>query len=174
MSDFFGRNCNADRENNVLLLEGKERGNLRPLLRAEALIFNGNRTYILLQCDQQEEFYRLPGGTIEFGESAKATIERECLEECDLQIEIECFVSVCEHIFEVDSQKYDHCTLLYQCKLEEDSGRIRWHKEYLDIMLKWKVINELEKPIYPEGIMGLVEQSGEEARHWLSEIVYKK
>ncbi|WP_369902793.1 NUDIX domain-containing protein [Bacillus manliponensis] len=146
---------------------------MQPLLRAEALIYNKNRTHILLQCDQQEKLYRLLGGTIEFGENAKATIERECLEEYDLQTEIECFASVYEHIFEVDSQKYHHCTLLYQCKLEEDDARIRWHKEHSNIMLKWKMISQLEKPIYPEGIMRVIEQPGEEVKHWLSEIVYK-
>lgn len=42
----------------------------RPLLRAEALIINEENNKVLVQCDDKETFYRFPGGTIEFGESA--------------------------------------------------------------------------------------------------------
>ncbi|WP_440602657.1 NUDIX domain-containing protein [Bacillus sp. GB_SG_008] len=82
--------------------------------------------------------YRLPGGSIEFGESAAAAIEREFVEEYDLQVTAERFAAVNDDIFEADNQKYHHCTLLYWCTVKEDEQAVRWHKEHSDSMLKWK------------------------------------
>ncbi|MGG0186729.1 NUDIX domain-containing protein [Bacillus rhizoplanae] len=107
--------------------------------------------------------YRLPGGSIEFGESAAAAIEREFVEEYDLQVTAEHFAAVNEHIFEADNQKYHHCTLLYWCTVKEDEQAVRWHKEHSDIMLKWKEISKLKAtPIYPEGVIKIIEQNKKE------------
>ncbi|SFB90518.1 NUDIX domain-containing protein [Bacillus sp. 491mf] len=146
---------------------------MRPLLRVEALIFNHNMKNILVQCDTNEGFYRLPGGSIEFGESAAVAIEREFAEEYDLQVTVERFAAVNEHIFEVDNQKYHHCTLFYWCAVEEDEQVVRSHKEHPDIILKWKEISELKtKLLYPEGVMKIIEQNQKEPVHWLTNVTY--
>ncbi|CAG9610923.1 hypothetical protein BACCIP111899_00095 [Bacillus rhizoplanae] len=117
--------------------------------------------------------YRLPGGSIEFGESAAAAIEREFVEEYDLQVTAEHFAAVNEHIFEADNQKYHHCTLLYWCTVKEGERAVRWHKEHSDIMLKWEEISKLKAtPIYPEGVMKIIEQNKKEPVHWLEEVTY--
>lgn len=46
----------------------------RPVLRVEVIIFNGDNSKVLVQCDENESFYRFPGGSIEFGETVKEAI----------------------------------------------------------------------------------------------------
>ena len=43
-----------------------------PRLRAEVMILNEDHSKVLVQCELSETFYRFPGGSIEFGEKAKA------------------------------------------------------------------------------------------------------
>lgn len=137
------------------------------------MVFNLDKTSILVQCDTNEEFYRLPGESIEFGESAAAAIEREFVEEYDLQVTVEQFAAVNEHIFEADNQKYHHCTLFYWCTVEEDEQVVRPHKEHPDIILKWKEISELKtKLLYPEGVMKIIERNQKESVHWLTNVTY--
>lgn len=48
-----------------------------PKLRAEVMIVNDEHSKVLVQCDENESFYRFPGGSIEFGETSKEAIIRE-------------------------------------------------------------------------------------------------
>jgi 8-oxo-dGTP diphosphatase len=47
----------------------------RPLLRAEAIIIRKDGLAVLVQCDLEESFYRFPGGSVEFGETAAEAIK---------------------------------------------------------------------------------------------------
>lgn len=69
-------------------------------LRAEVMILNEDHSKVLVQCDENELFYRFPGGSIEFGETAKEAIIRELMEEYDLKIDVQELAVVNEHIFE--------------------------------------------------------------------------
>ncbi|EJQ07114.1 hypothetical protein bcgnr5398_14050 [Bacillus cereus] len=72
----------------------------RSVLRVEVIIYNGDNSKVLVQCDENESFYRFPGGSIEFGEPAKEAIIRELMEEYDLKIDVQELAVVNEHIFE--------------------------------------------------------------------------
>ncbi len=51
---------------------------------------------------------------------------------------------------------------------ERITNEIR-HKEYEDIILTWKSINELkEKPTYPEGIVSYLEENNRNIVHFIS------
>src|SRR5690606_11509238 len=91
----------------------------RPLLRAEGIIINEDRTEILVQCDVDESFYRLPGGTIESEETAEEAIKRELIEEFDLSVDIGELACVNESIIHYDVRKQHHCTLTYCCTIQE-------------------------------------------------------
>lgn len=67
----------------------------RPLLRVEAIIMNEDYSKALVQCDDQETFYRFPGGSIEFGETAREAIIRELLEEYVISILCILFYLMC-------------------------------------------------------------------------------
>ncbi|MDP7989180.1 NUDIX hydrolase [Bacillus sp. MHSD_36] len=140
-----------------------------PKLRAEVMIVNEDRSKVLVQCDLNETFYRFPGGSIEFGETAKEAIKRELMEEYDLKIDIQELAVVNEHIFEWNNEKGHHCTLIYRGIVKERVINEIKHKEYEDIILIWKSINELkEKPTYPEGIVSYLEENNRNIVHFIS------
>ncbi|MDA1886508.1 NUDIX domain-containing protein [Bacillus cereus group sp. BY105LC] len=140
-----------------------------PRLRAEAMIVNKDHSKVLVQCDLNELFYRFPGGSIEFGETAKEAIIRELMEEYDLKIDVQELAVVNEHIFEWNNEKGHHCTLIYWGVVKERVTNEIRHKEYEDIILIWKGIEELkEKPTYPEGIVSYLEENNRNIVHFIT------
>ncbi|CAM4252223.1 NUDIX domain-containing protein [Bacillus wiedmannii] len=140
-----------------------------PRLRAEVMILNEDHSKVLVQCDENESFYRFPGGSIEFGETAKEAIIRELMEEYDLKIDVQELAVVNEHIFEWDNEKGHHCTLIHRGIVKERVINEIRHKEYEDIILIWKSINELkERATYPEGIVSYLEENKRNIVHSIS------
>ncbi|CAM4345626.1 MULTISPECIES: NUDIX domain-containing protein [Bacillus] len=140
-----------------------------PQLRAEVMILNEDRSKVIVQCDLSETFYRFPGGSIEFGETAKEAIIRELMEEYDLKIDVQGLALVNEHIFEWNNEKGHHCTLIHWGTVQETITNEIRHKEYEDIKLTWKSINELmEKPTYPKGILSYLEEDNRNIVHFIS------
>ena len=140
-----------------------------PKLRTEVIILNEDHSKVLVQCDENESFYRFPGGSIEFGEPAKEAIIRELMEEYDLKIDVQELAIVNEHIFEWNNGKGHHCTLIYWGTVQERIRNEIRHKEYEAIKLTWKSINELmEKHTYPEGIVSYLEENNRNIVHFIS------
>ncbi|PEL17812.1 NUDIX domain-containing protein [Bacillus wiedmannii] len=140
-----------------------------PRLRAEVMILNEDHSNVLVQCDLRETFYRFPGGCIEFGETAKETVMRELMEEYDLKIDVQELAVVNEQIFEWNNEKGHHCTLIHWGVVKERVTNEIRHKEYKDIILIWKSIEELkEKPTYPEGIVSYLEENNRKIVHFIS------
>jgi len=138
-------------------------------LRAEVMILNEDHSKVLVQCDENELFYRFPGGSIEFSETAKEAIIRELMEEYDLKIDVQELAVVNEHIFEWNNEKGHHCTLIHRGTLQERMTNEIRHKEYEDIILTWKSINELKKkPTYPKGIVSYLEENNRNIVHFIS------
>lgn len=109
-------------------------------LRAEVMILNEDHSEVLVQCDLNKTFYRFPGGSIEFGGTAKEAIIRELMEEYDLKIDVQ----------------------------EMVTNEIR-HKEHENIILIWKSIEELKKkPTYPEGIVSYLEENNRNIIHFIT------
>lgn len=80
-----------------------------PQLRTEAIILNEDCSKVLVQCDENESFYRFPGGSIEFGETAKEAIMRELMEEYNLKVCVQELAVVNEYIFEWDREFQGCC-----------------------------------------------------------------
>ncbi|WP_459502924.1 NUDIX domain-containing protein [Bacillus sp. C1] len=149
----------------------------RPLLRAEAIILSEDHSKVLVQCDNQETFYRFLGGSIEFGETACEAIIRELLEEYDLEVKIGELAIVNEHLFEIEGKLHHQCTLFHWCKLAASMNEVLHHKEHENIILTWKNIQELkDKQTYPEGIVSFIEQKNRGGCIYLRKghISYKK
>ncbi|MFC5466033.1 NUDIX domain-containing protein [Lederbergia graminis] len=138
----------------------------RPLLRAEGIIINENRTEILVQCDVDERFYRLPGGTIELEETAEEAIKRELIEEFELSVDIGELACVNESIIQYDGRKQHHCTLIHWCSIHEKIEHDLIHNENPNVKLVWRTISQLsERPFYPEGILDVVVENSNNISH---------
>ncbi|PGB50662.1 NUDIX domain-containing protein [Bacillus anthracis] len=138
-------------------------------LRAEVMILNEDHSKVLVQCDENESFSRFPGGSIEFSETAKEAIIRELMEEYDLKIDVQELAVVNEHISEWNNEKGHYCTLIHWGTVKERVTNEIRHKEYEDIILIWKSIEELkEKPTYPEGIVGYLEENNRNIVHFIT------
>src|SRR5262245_60882559 len=73
----------------------------------------------LVQCADDEAFYRFPGGMIEFGETAVDTIRRELREEYDLAVTVGPLWVVNENIFAVGDQSGRAISLIQTAQLDE-------------------------------------------------------
>lgn len=148
----------------------------KPLLRAEGIIYNKEFTKVLVQCDSEESFFRFPGGSVEFGETASEAIARELIEEFDLATIVGALAVVNESIIEYDGKQIHNCTLLHWCRLQDDKDilEFKWHKEHQGIKLTWKSMDELRaKPLYPEGILEIVyKRNTDEQRHLINRKIY--
>lgn len=147
---------------------------LRPLLRAEAIILNNDKTKVLVQCDLQESFYRLPGGSVEYCETAGKAIKREMLEEYDLHIIVGEIACINENIIEYEGEKIHNCTLIHWSSITNTIEDFLLHKEKPhEVKLTWRTIEELMlKPTYPEGIIDIIASDKKEIVHILREKIY--
>ena len=93
-------------------------------------------------------FCFLPGGRVEFGESAVAALQREAREELGEPAEIGQLVVVADNLFELDGRRYQEVNLYFVIELDEDSpilGRDgRFAGAESSIVLEWIPIDELE------------------------------
>ncbi len=147
---------------------------LRPLLRAEAIILNNDKTKLLVQCDLQESFYRLPGGSVEYCETGVKAIKREMLEEYDLHIIVGELACINENIIEYKGEKIHNCTLIHWCCIPTNFEDFLLHKEKPhEVKLIWRTIEELKlKPTYPEGILDIITSDKKEIVHIFREKIY--
>lgn len=89
--------------------------------------------------------WEFPGGKIEIGESAAAAAQRECREECGLEIEVDQILSVVEHA-------YEHGTL----KLFFMAARIVGQHHLIKPPFQWVERCELANLAFPAANASLI------------------
>jgi len=147
---------------------------IKPLLRAEGIISNSDYTKFLVQCDLEESFYRLPGGSIEFGERASNAIVRELIEEFDLQVCVGELICVNESMIEYEGKKRHNCTLIHWCSVDKQIDGPLIHKELKDEKLIWRTLKQLKlKQVYPEGILDVITTNAKYIKHIVVERAYE-
>jgi 8-oxo-dGTP diphosphatase len=116
-------------------------GHLETIARG-VCIKNGK---ILLTRSKGADITYLPGGHIEFTESAAIALERELIEEIGIKCEVQRFLGVAEHIF---MQKGElHCELniiyLYDSILLDSDKPVESCEDWIEFM--WVDLEDLEK-----------------------------
>lgn len=143
---------------------------MNPKLRAAGIMIrdfaatdpgHGTERQVLVQCDEDESFYRFAGGTVEYGETAAEAIVREFMEEYDLEVTVGPLIAVNEHFFQYYGKEHHQVTLIHHCELTQtdEIPEPLWHKEHSSVKLVWRTLSQLRRrPVYPEGIFPMLEK----------------
>lgn len=97
-----------------------EIGKMRFSCRAVAVILDRDERHVLLHRALVEDFWSMPGGRIEIGETSSDTLKREMREELSVEIEIDRLLWVSEEFFEYAGVKWHGIGFYYLVKLPED------------------------------------------------------
>jgi len=110
---------------------------------ARGIIISDNKVLLAHAIGHRNTF--LPGGHIEFGESAPIALKREIEEEMGLSCDIESFLGVVEHKWE--KNKVIHCEInqAFKVKIPEIEAPISPTSQEPHIEFYWVPMNELDK-----------------------------
>ena len=120
---------------------------------ARALILKENQ--ILLCKTIGDRHYFLPGGHLNFGESAQRALSREIQEELGAKSEIGSLIEVCEHIYRKRGRKHHEINLIFEVKVGKinPKGKEKKLKFYLKDLKEFKKIYFLPKDL-KEALIG--------------------
>ena len=147
-----------------------EKDNYRFNARASVIIFNTDKTKILLfKVEDGRDYYLLPGGRIEIFEDSKSAITREVKEELGYELDFD-LCSIQENFVIKNNQKimqYCFCyKAIYNGKIKKDIFKC---KDNDGQQFYWVNINELFKyKIYPESTYDLL--SDDKIAHYIEKV----
>jgi len=102
---------------------------------------------------KNEDFYRLPGGGIEMGETSREALEREIKEEFDAELKNIKLLEVVENIFTFNGQLGHEICFIYQADFADQSLYQKQVFNILDSHLghtaTWIPVNKTSR-IYPQ------------------------
>jgi phosphoglycolate phosphatase len=122
-------------ENDLELKPRARRADLFPVVTVGALIFDAAERMLLLRTHKWSDLWGIPGGKIQWGESALAALRREIKEETNLDITDIQFALVQDCIHSKEFYKDAHFVLLnYTCRcvgepevvLNQEAREFRW------------------------------------------------
>lgn len=98
----------------------RRQNTIRPL--AVAIIRKGNKVLANKGYDEKKKqyFYRLPGGGINFFETAENTLIREFKEENNLDVKVGKKLGVVENLFEFNGKKGHEIIIVFEASLSDD------------------------------------------------------
>lgn len=141
-----------------IVCDGK---NFHFIYRVGALIFNSDKSKILLYYGNGADFYMLPGGKVKGLEKSKNAIEREIKEEIgykDLEFS---FTGISEEIIRSEEFNAHQLTLIYKSIYNEKiTQKVFKGKDSDYNNFEWIDIQDLKtKKTHPSGILKLVENN---------------
>ncbi len=141
--------------------------------RAVAIIINGNK--ILFQKRRKDEFWALPGGKIEVGETTSETLRRELEEEIGLKnFKVDKVCTVSEYFFEFGEDKIHQYIFGHKVYIDEDEEILKQDKfsgieTDADLIFEWFDIDELDKkPIKPDFLVEQLSKINEKELQFIS------
>jgi len=126
-------------------------------LIARALILR--RGQILLCQNQKSGYFYLPGGHVEFNESAPTALARELVEEANLKVKIGPLVLVSENSFRAKGKRHHELNLVFH--VEQPSSTRPIVSREADIGFEWIALNQLSRiDLRPASVRNWVVKSG--------------
>ena len=130
-------------------------GEIRFTYRVGGILINDE--HILCQADSTEDFWFLPGGRAEFGETASVTLVREMQEELGVAMKIERLLYIVENFFTDPNDSWHELGLYFLMTAPTDSYvnqslETIWRVDEMgnDLHFDWLPIAQLETfPLYP-------------------------
>ena len=118
-----------------------------------ALILKKNR--ILLFKAKDNKHYSLPGGHLEFGESAASALSRELKEELGAKSEVGPLIGICEYVYPEKGKKHHEINLIFRAKVGKVDleGKEKKLKFYFKNLKEFKKIYFLPKDL-KEALIG--------------------
>lgn len=136
--------------------------------RCSAIIYNKDKSKILLFKILDKDYYMLPGGRIEFYELSSQAIKREIKEETNYDLDFE-LISIQENFLEKDNTQIMQYNFCYKSIYE---GNIIAEFTCLDNknqIFKWINIKELPNyNIVPQSNLNLILNNPKEIKHLTS------
>lgn len=131
------------------------------IYRVSALIFNKDKTKILLFYGNDMDYYMLPGGKVHQLEKSKDAIKREIFEELgfkDLEFNL---VGISEEIVKDEENDIQQLTLTYKAIYKDEIYEETFKSIESDwINFKWVQINDLDNyKIHPNNIQNMIKNS---------------
>jgi ADP-ribose pyrophosphatase YjhB (NUDIX family) len=142
---------------------------IRP--QALALIRRGDRILVEQGRDEVEDetFFRLLGGTIEFGERGADALRRELLEELSAEVGVGNLVATIENVFAYEGEPAHEIALVYETRFgderfyeldEWDAPETMPDGQLVTHRIMWKEIDSFGsggETLYPEELLPLLQ-----------------
>ena len=131
------------------------------IYRVSALIFNKDKTKILLFFGNDVDYYMLPGGKVHQLEKSEDAIKREIAEELGFkELEFE-LVGISEEVVKDNENNIQQITLTYKCIYEYEIQKETFKSIESDwINFKWVDIKELNNyKTHPSNIINMINNS---------------
>ena len=134
------------------------RDNFRFNARTSALIYNKDKSKILLFNSEGRDFYMLPGGKIQELETSQEAIKREIKEETDYDITNIEFRGISEEKAFDKGFINQQIEIIYECLYEGDIRKNKFNgKEGKWITLEWIEISKIDDyKILPKGLKEMI------------------
>ncbi len=148
-----------------------ENNNFKFSYRVSAIIYNSDKTKILLFMGNDSDYYMLPGGKVKELEKSTDAIKREIKEEIgfdNLDFEL---AGISEEIVKNNNENIQQITLTYRCIYNGEITKETFKSIESDwINFKWVNLNEINQyKIHPQNIQSMLKDCNT-IKHLVEEI----
>ena len=115
-----------------------------------------DRQRLLVHRAEEDDFWTLPGGRVEFGEPANLALARELAEELNVAVEVGRLIWVVENFFSYKDEAFHEIAFYFEVSLPDDSPLKALDEPFLGdenglpIIFRWHPLEELDNAtLYP-------------------------